>query len=208
MKISALGCDDLKRKCVGQHLDAGKLSDALSLEKDVDGFNPVNIGNLAMRGREPLFIPCAPKGCIELLLRSGVEISGKKVVVVGKSNIVGLPASLLFQVKKKKKRERLFSLYFESNEIWFFFSSFFQRHHATVSIVDSFTENPEHITREGDIVIVATGVPNLVRGHWLKPGAVVIDVGTNPIEVSFSFSFSFFSLLSSMKMQFILYKGY
>lgn len=72
--------------------------DVLSPEKDVDGFHPINIGNLAMRGREPMFIPCTPKGCIELLLRSGVEIVGKKAAVIGRSNIVGLPASLLLQV--------------------------------------------------------------------------------------------------------------
>ena len=79
-------------------MDVGRISDVLSLEKDVDGFHPLNIGNLAMRGREPLFIPCTPKGCIELLIRSGIEIMGKKAVVIGRSNIVGLPASLLLQV--------------------------------------------------------------------------------------------------------------
>ncbi|KAG2686275.1 hypothetical protein I3843_10G159700 [Carya illinoinensis] len=136
-----------------QHLDEEKILDVMSLEKDVDGFHPLNIGNLAMRGRQPLFIPCTPKGCIELLMRSGVEIMGKKAVVIGRSNIVGLPTSLLLQ-----------------------------RHHATVSIVHAFTKNPEQITCEADIVVTAAGVPNLVRGNWLKPGAVVIDVGTNPIE--------------------------
>ncbi|PRQ42589.1 putative methylenetetrahydrofolate dehydrogenase (NADP(+)), Methenyltetrahydrofolate cyclohydrolase [Rosa chinensis] len=135
-----------------QHLDERKIMDVLSPEKDVDGFHPINMGNLAMRGREPMFIPCTPKGCIELLLRSGVEIVGKKAAVIGRSNIVGLPASLLLQ-----------------------------RHHATVSIVHAFTKNPEHITCEADIVVTAAGVPNLVRGNWLKPGAVVIDVGTNPV---------------------------
>ena len=71
---------------------------AVSLEKDVDGFNPINMGNLAMGGREPLFIPCGAKVCIELLLRYGVEIIGKKAVVIGRSKIVGLPTSLLLQV--------------------------------------------------------------------------------------------------------------
>ncbi|XP_022156253.1 bifunctional protein FolD 1, mitochondrial isoform X2 [Momordica charantia] len=136
-----------------QHLDEGKILNSVHLEKDVDGFHPLNMGNLALRGREPLFLPCTPKACIELLIRSGVEISGKRAVVIGTSNIVGLPTSLLLQ-----------------------------RHHATVSIVHAFTRNPEQITREADIVVAAAGVPNLVRGHWLKPGAVVIDVGTNPIE--------------------------
>lgn len=81
-----------------QHLHEEKILNMVSLEKDVDGFNPLNMGNLAMRGREPLFIPCTPKGCIELLLRSGVEIMGKKAVVIGRSNIAGLPISLLLQV--------------------------------------------------------------------------------------------------------------
>lgn len=71
---------------------------AVSIEKDVDGFHPLNNGRLAMRGREPLFVPCTPKGCIELLHRSGVEIKGKRAVVIGRSNIVGMPAALLLQV--------------------------------------------------------------------------------------------------------------
>ncbi|XP_044498377.1 bifunctional protein FolD 1, mitochondrial-like isoform X2 [Mangifera indica] len=131
-----------------QHLDEGKILDAVLLEKDVDGIHPVNMGNLAMRGREPLFIPCTPKGCIELLIRSGVEIMGKNAVLDkdGFTNIFG------------------------------------QRHHATVSIIHAFTKNPETITKEADIVVSAAGVPNLVRGSWLKPGAVVLDVGTCPVE--------------------------
>ncbi|KAF6172700.1 hypothetical protein GIB67_042023 [Kingdonia uniflora] len=135
------------------HMDEEKILNAVSLDKDVDGFHPVNMGNLAMRGRMPLFIPCTPKGCIELLIRSGVEITRKKAVVIGRSNIVGLPTSLLLQ-----------------------------RHHATVTTVHPFTKNPEEITRDADIVVSAAGVANLVRGSWIKPGAVVIDVGTNPVE--------------------------
>ncbi|CAI0544149.1 unnamed protein product [Linum tenue] len=136
-----------------KHLDEEKILNMVKLEKDVDGFHPVNIGNLAMRGREPLFVSCTPKGCIELLIRSGVEIMGKHAVVIGRSNIVGLPTSLLLQ-----------------------------RHHATVTILHAFSKSPELTTREADIVVTAAGVPNLVRGDWLKPGAVVIDVGTCPIE--------------------------
>ena len=71
---------------------------AISVEKDVDGFHPLNIGKLAMQGRNPLFVACTPKGCIELLLRSGVEIKGKHAVVIGRSNIVGTPAAMLLQV--------------------------------------------------------------------------------------------------------------
>lgn len=136
-----------------QHLDERKILDAVCLEKDVDGFHPLNMGNLAIRGREPLVTPCTPKGCIELLIRSGVKIMGKNAVVIGRSNIVGLPTSLLLQ-----------------------------RHHATVTIIHAFTENPEQITAEADIVVSAAGVPNLVRGNWIKLGATVIDVGTTPVE--------------------------
>lgn len=79
-------------------MDEEKIMNVVSVEKDVDGFHPLNVGNLAIKGREPLFIPCAPKGCLELLLRYGVELKGKKVAVIGRSKIVGLPTSLLLQV--------------------------------------------------------------------------------------------------------------
>ncbi|KAK7277048.1 hypothetical protein RIF29_18197 [Crotalaria pallida] len=136
-----------------QHLDEEEVLGALSLEKDVDGFNPLNIGNIAIQGGEPLFTPCTAKGCVELSIRSGVEIMGKKAVVIGRSNIVGLPTSLLLQ-----------------------------RHHATVTVIHPFTENPQQITSDADILVSAAGVPNLVRGNWIKPGATVIDVGTSPVE--------------------------
>ncbi|CAN6162294.1 unnamed protein product [Urochloa humidicola] len=136
-----------------QHMDEERILSAISLEKDVDGFHPLNVGNLALRSRKPLFLPCAAKACMELLLQSGIELMGKHVTVIGRSKVVGLPTSLLLQ-----------------------------RHHATVSVIHAFTTNPEAITRESDIVISAAGVANLVRGSWLKQGAVVIDVGTNPIE--------------------------
>ncbi|XVF80029.1 hypothetical protein PTKIN_Ptkin15bG0037600 [Pterospermum kingtungense] len=124
-------------------MDEQKILNAVTIEKDVDGFHPLNIGRLAMRGRESLFVPCTPKGCIELLHRYGVNIKGKRAVVIGRSNIVGMPAALLLQ-----------------------------REDATVSIVHSRTKNPEEITRQAD----------MVRGSWIKPGAVIIDVGINPVE--------------------------
>ncbi|KAL3719703.1 hypothetical protein ACJRO7_004649 [Eucalyptus globulus] len=135
-----------------QHVDEERIINFVSPEKDVDGFQPLNVENLAMKGSDPLFIPCAPKSCIELLLRSGVEIMGKRAVVVGRSKIIGLPTLLL------------------------------QRHHATVSTVHSFTKNPEQITREADIVIADVGISNLIRGIWLKPGAVAVDMGTNKVQ--------------------------
>ncbi|BFG21930.1 hypothetical protein CerSpe_082040 [Prunus speciosa] len=135
------------------HMNEQNILNAVSIEKDVDGFHPLNIGRLAMRGRDPLFVPCTPKGCIELLHRYGVPIKGKRAVVIGRSNIVGMPAALLLQ-----------------------------REDATISIVHSRTKNPEEITRQADIIISAVGQPNMVRGSWIKPGAVIIDVGINPVE--------------------------
>ncbi|CAL9232630.1 unnamed protein product [Arabidopsis halleri] len=136
-------------------MDEQNILNAVSIEKDVDGFHPLNIGRLAMRGREPLFVPCTPKGCIELLHRYNIEIKKKRAVVIGRSNIVGMPAALLLQ-----------------------------REDATVSIIHSRTKNPEEITRQADILISAVGNPNMVRGSWIKPGAVIIDVGIKRVEVS------------------------
>ncbi|ESQ37714.1 hypothetical protein EUTSA_v10028771mg [Eutrema salsugineum] len=135
------------------HMDEQNILNAVSIEKDVDGFHPLNIGRLAMRGREPLFVPCTPKGCIELLHRYNFEIKGKRAVVIGRSNIVGMPAALLLQ-----------------------------REDATVTIIHSRTKNPEEITRQADIIISAVGQPNMVRGSWIKPGAIIIDVGINPVD--------------------------
>ncbi|KAJ9541192.1 hypothetical protein OSB04_027698 [Centaurea solstitialis] len=137
------------------HLSEEKIINAVNVEKDVDGFHPVNMGNLAMTKREPLFIPCASRGCIEVLHRCNVEIVGKKAVVIGRSKIGGLPTSLLLQ-----------------------------RHHAMVTTVHAFTKNPEQRAREADILVSDVGVPNLVRGHWLKPGAVVIDMGSTLVKDS------------------------
>lgn len=82
-----------------QHMDEQNILNAVSIEKDVDGFHPLNIGCLAMRGREPFFVPCTPKGCIELLHRYDIPIKGKRAVVIGRSNIVGMPVALLLQVR-------------------------------------------------------------------------------------------------------------
>ncbi|KAI4364745.1 hypothetical protein MLD38_020800 [Melastoma candidum] len=135
------------------HMNEQSVLNAVSIEKDVDGFHPLNIGRLAMRGREPSFVPCTPKGCIELLHRYNIDIKGKRAVVIGRSNIVGMPAALLLQ-----------------------------REDATITIVHSRTPNAEEITRQADIIIAAVGRANMVRGSWVKPGAVIIDVGINPVE--------------------------
>lgn len=167
-------------------MDEERILSTISLNKDVDGFHPLNVGNLALRSRNPLFVPCAAKACIELLLQSGIELMGKHVSVIGRSKVVGLPTSLLLQVKMSIRVTPMIFMHFAAVLLYEDITLsliFFQRHHATVSVIHAFTTNPEAITRESDIVISAAGVANLVRGSWLKQGAVVIDVGTNPIEV-------------------------
>nr|AFK33635.1 unknown [Medicago truncatula] len=136
-----------------KHINEEKVLTEISLEKDVDGFHPLNIGKLAMKGRDPLFVPCTPKACLELLSRSGVSIKGKRAVVVGRSNIVGLPVSLLLL-----------------------------KADATVTIAHSHTSQPEDIIREADIVIAAARQAKMIKGSWIKPGAAVIDVGTNSVD--------------------------
>ncbi|XP_075103973.1 bifunctional protein FolD 2-like [Nicotiana tabacum] len=136
-----------------KHVNEERVLGEISLEKDVDGFHPLNIGKLAMKGRQPLFLPCTPKGCIELLHRSGISIKGKNAVVVGRSNIVGLPVSPLLL-----------------------------KEDATVTIVHSRTKEPEKIVREADIIIAAAGQAMMIKGSWIKPGAAVIDVGTNAVD--------------------------
>jgi methylenetetrahydrofolate dehydrogenase (NADP+)/methenyltetrahydrofolate cyclohydrolase/formyltetrahydrofolate synthetase len=134
-------------------IDETKVTEAVFTEKDVDGFGTVNIGELAKRGGTPLFVPCTPKGVMVLLQESKVEIAGKNVVVVGRSDIVGSPVSYLLR-----------------------------RADATVTVVHSKTKNIPEILKTADIVVVAIGKPEFVKGEWLKEGAVVIDVGTNYIS--------------------------
>ena len=132
------------------HLDEERVLQLISIEKDVDGFSPINIGRLAQKGREPLFVPCTPYGCIYLLKEAGVEISGANAIVLGRSNIVGMPAALLL-VKEN----------------------------ATVTVCHSRTKNLADVVRQADILIAAIGRAEMVRGDWIKPGAAVIDVGMN-----------------------------
>jgi len=134
-------------------LDEEAVLRAISIEKDVDGFHPVNIGRLAQKGREPMFVPCTPAGCIILLKKAGAKLSGANAVVVGRSNIVGMPAALLL-VKED----------------------------ATVTICHSRTKDLAGVCRQADILIAAIGKAEMIRGDWIKPGAYVIDVGTNRKE--------------------------
>lgn len=134
-------------------LDEEAILRAISLEKDVDGFHPINIGRLAQKGREPLFVPCTPAGCITLLKKAGAELEGAQAVVVGRSNIVGMPAALLL-VKEN----------------------------ATVTICHSRTKDLPAVAREADVLIAAIGRPEMIKGDWIKPGAYVIDVGVNRVD--------------------------
>lgn len=136
-----------------KHINEEAILSAISLEKDVDGFHPLNIGRLAMKDREPLFMPCTPLGCMVLLEEMGTKFSGANAVVLGRSNIVGLPAAMMLL-----KRD------------------------ATVTTIHSRTKDPAAFCRQADILIAAVGRAEMVRGDWIKPGAIVIDVGVNRVD--------------------------
>jgi 5,10-methylene-tetrahydrofolate dehydrogenase/methenyl tetrahydrofolate cyclohydrolase len=157
--IRALNADELVNGILVQlplpsHLNEERVLQLISIEKDVDGFSPLNIGRLAQKGREPLFVPCTPYGCIYLLEQAGIKIEGANAVVLGRSNIVGMPAALLLIGKN-----------------------------ATVTVCHSRTKDLPAVVRQADILIAAIGRPEMVRGDWIKPGAAVIDVGINGIPL-------------------------
>lgn len=133
--------------------DEERVLSSISIEKDVDGFHPVNIGRLAQKGREPLFVPCTPAGVIYMLEKELKTLEGANAVVLGRSNIVGMPVALLLV-----------------------------RANATVTICHSRSKDLASIVRNADILVAAVGKPEMVRGDWVKPGAVVIDVGINHVE--------------------------
>lgn len=134
-------------------LDEESVLNSISLKKDVDGFHPINIGRLAQKGREPLFIPATPSGVMHLLEEAGAQLDGANAVVLGRSNIVGMPVSLLLVSAN-----------------------------STVTICHSHTRDIPAITREADVLIAAVGIPEYVKGDWIKPGGIVIDVGVNRVE--------------------------
>ena len=134
-------------------LDDEKVLNAISIEKDVDGLHPLNIGRLAQKGRDPLFIPCTPDGVMYMLGKHLESFEGIHAVVLGRSNLVGMPVSLLLL-----------------------------KANATVTICHSRTKDLPSVVRQADVLIAAVGKPEIVRGDWIKPGAVVIDVGTNRVE--------------------------
>lgn len=135
------------------HIDEEAVLREISLEKDVDGIHPINMGYLAQKGRQPTFTPATPTGCMTLIAETGIEVSGKTAVVLGRSNIVGIPMALMLN-----------------------------NANATVTIVHSRTPNTADIVKQADIVVAAIGRPEYVKAEWLKPGAVVIDVGTNRVD--------------------------
>jgi methylenetetrahydrofolate dehydrogenase (NADP+) / methenyltetrahydrofolate cyclohydrolase len=133
-----------------KHIDDEAVLRTIDITKDVDGFHPLNIGRLAMKGRDPYFVPCTPAGCMRLLAEAGVNLRGANAVVLGRSNIVGLPMAMLLQ-----------------------------KADATVTICHSRTRDLRSYLQMADVLVTAVGVPEMVTGDMLKPGVTVIDVGIN-----------------------------
>ncbi|MCX4261392.1 MAG: bifunctional methylenetetrahydrofolate dehydrogenase/methenyltetrahydrofolate cyclohydrolase FolD [Alistipes sp.] len=151
--IAELNADDdvdgiLVQLPLPRHIDENKVISAISVDKDVDGFHPLNVARLWLK--QPCVLPCTPKGIIKLLKSAEIEISGKEAVVIGRSNIVGLPVAKLLTDEN-----------------------------ATVTVAHSRTRNLAEVTRRADILVVAIGRERFVTADMVKPGAVVIDVGVN-----------------------------
>src|SRR5210317_2343651 len=142
-----------------KHINEKKVLNAIDPDKDVDGFHPVNVGRLMIGGDEVKFPPCTPAGIQELIVRSGVETSGAEVVVVGRSNIVGKPIAMMMAQKGIGAN-------------------------STVTIVHTGTADLAAHCKRADILVVAAGVPNLVKPEWIKPGSTVIDVGVNRVGMN------------------------
>lgn len=136
-----------------KHLNEDEILGLVPLHKDVDGFAPANLGLLGVKGKRAPFAPCTPRGCIELLDRSGITIAGKRAVILGRSTIVGLPVAMMLLARD-----------------------------ATITICHSKTPNLRDVVRQGDIVIAAIGKARFVTGDMIKPGAAVIDVGINRVD--------------------------
>ena len=137
------------------HINEGKILNTIDPSKDVDGFHPVNVGNLVIG--KPSFLPCTPYGIQQLLLKSGIQIEGKHVVVVGRSNIVGKPVALILLQKA-------------------------QGANATVTVCHSRSGNLSYYTKQADILIAAIGRAEMIKKSMVKQGAVVIDVGVNRVD--------------------------
>ncbi len=136
---------------VPKHIDEKTIINAIALNKDVDAFHPVNVGKIMVGNYD--FVPCTPAGVMELIKESGIDVSGKECVIVGRSNIVGKPQAMLLL-----------------------------HQNGTVTICHSKTKNLAEKTKNADILIAAVGIPNFIKGDMIKEGAVVIDVGINRLE--------------------------
>ncbi len=142
-----------------KHINEEAVINAISPDKDVDGFHPVNLGKMVIGGDNVRYLPCTPAGIQEMIVRSGTETEGAEVVVVGRSNIVGKPIAVMMGQKGRGAN-------------------------STVTMVHTRTKDLDAHCRRADILIVAAGVPGLVKPEWIKPGATVIDVGVNRVGVS------------------------
>ncbi len=138
-----------------KHINEEVVIQAIAPEKDVDGFHPMSLGRM-LAGLDT-FVSCTPAGVVELLIRNGISIEGKHVVIVGRSNIVGKPLATLLLQKG-------------------------ERGNATVTVCHSRTPNIADHTLQADILVAAVGIPELIKADMIKPGAVVIDVGVNRVE--------------------------
>ena len=138
------------------HMDEEALTDLIQPSKDVDGFHPENLGRL-VQGRLDGMLPCTPSGVMRMLQWAGIDLTGKRAVVLGRSRIVGNPQALLLGAKGAD---------------------------ATVTVVHSRTENAQSVCSEADVVVAAVGRPEMVTSDWIKDGAVVVDVGINRVDDS------------------------
>ncbi|KAH3661210.1 hypothetical protein OGAPHI_006617 [Ogataea philodendri] len=136
-----------------KHISEVKITNSVATEKDVDGFDRYNVGELSKKDGNPLFLPCTPNGCMRLLEQTGVQLAGKHAVVIGRSDIVGTPVAALLK-----------------------------KANCTVTICHSQTDNIPQLVKQADIVIAALGKPNFVKADWLKDNAIVIDVGINYVD--------------------------
>jgi 5,10-methylene-tetrahydrofolate dehydrogenase/methenyl tetrahydrofolate cyclohydrolase len=197
-----------------RHIDEEDVIEHFDPRKDVDGFHPLNVGRTLMRGRTASFVPCTALGCLELLQRSGVDVHHKTVVIVGDSNIVGMPLAMLFRdkgagsvtiihrssfgtmrrgtsndsncgkgpVTYRAQETARRSVDDPPHPYKVTYSSTYEIHENPFSPEDVW--NIKKITRTADILVIAVGYPELVTDTWIKPGAVVLDVGINSVHSS------------------------
>ena len=136
------------------HMDEEALTDLIAPDKDVDGFHPQNLGRL-VQGRTDGMLPCTPSGVMRMLRWANIDLEGKRAVVLGRSRIVGMPAALLLAARGAD---------------------------ATVTVAHSRTQELEAVCKEADVLVAAVGRPDMVKADWVKPGAIVVDVGINRVE--------------------------